>query len=186
MSFSTEIYLLSFNSPMCNGCFQATLVLISRVQNQTGLFVQIQLSLNLSLSFPIVMWYDQDQHWDIFVKLIPNQMNRLKAWLTIYITQTGAITRIQLFPIVRMDFPQEVDQHQHCDPYIFLHSQSRKNRPVTKMQLLHHPYNSPNWCKQTLRHNCGRSFKEQRSSVNGHLLRITNENAALGVYKFST
>ena len=165
--------------------FQATLVLI-RAEYRTKLVYLFKYSCPLSLSFPIVMWYDQDQHWDIFVKLIPNQMNRLTARLTIHITQTGAITRIQLFPIVRMEFPQEVDQHQHCDPYIFIHSQSRKNRPVTKMQLLHHPYNSPNWCKQTLRHNCGRSFKEQRSSVNGHLLRITNENAALGVYKFST
>ena len=106
--------------------------------------------------------------------------------ITIHIMQTGAITRIQLFPIVRMELPQEVDQHQHCDPYILSTHNPEKNRPaaVTKMQLLHHPYNSPNWCKQTLRHNCGRSFKEQRSSVNGHLLRITNENAALGGYIF--
>ena len=56
MSFSTEIYLLSFNSPMCNGCFQATLVLISRVQNQTGLFVQIQLSFISLISNCYVIW----------------------------------------------------------------------------------------------------------------------------------
>ena len=66
------------------------------------------------------------------MKLIPNQMNRLTARLTNHIKQTGAITRIQLFPIVRMEFPQEVDQHQHCDPYIFIHSQSRKKSPCNK------------------------------------------------------
>ena len=41
----TERCLLSFNSPMFNGCFQATLVFNQlRVQNQTGLIAQMQLS----------------------------------------------------------------------------------------------------------------------------------------------